>query len=473
MSDRTLSARVWALWLIAAVAAAATIAIQGATNTVTATVRAHPFSQGHISLATLKDPPSTSFCQTQLGISCYNPQQLRKHYNLAPLYADGFDGSGRTIVIVDSFGSPTAQHDLDVFDHTYNLPPADLTIKAPVGAIPPFDANNPDHVGWAQETTLDIEMAHLIAPGAKLLLLETPVAETEGVQGFPEIVAAENWAINHHMGDVISQSFGATEETFPGGLHHNAAILGLRSAFKNAARHGVTVLAASGDFGPTDALPDTNCCYPFQVNSWPSADPLVTSIGGTQLHLNDAGKTLAPDNVWNDNPIGIQAAGGGGLSKVFDRPEFQDSVRGVVGSQRGTPDISMSAAVDGGAIVYYSFVRPGYHIFGGTSEASPLFAGIVAIADQIAGERLGNLNQRLYEMGQEHSRGVVDVTIGNNTDTFTNAAGVVVTVAGFNATPGYDLASGWGTINANRFCRQLAGENSGDNGGDNGDGGNN
>ena len=468
MFTRTLSARTWALWLAIAVAAAATIAIQGAAQRVAPTVRAHPFAQGHVSILGLKDPPLTSFCLVKFHISCYNPQQFQKHYNLGPLYADGFNGAGHTIVIVDSFGSPTAKHDLDVFDNTYNLPPADLTIAAPVGAIPPFDPNNGDHVGWAQETTLDIEMAHLIAPGAKLLLLETPVAETEGVQGFPEIVAAENWAINHHMGDVISQSFGATEETFPGPLPNNAAILGLRSAFKNAARHGVAVLAASGDLGSTDALFDTSCCYPFQVNSWPSSDPLVTSIGGTQLHMNDAGTSLASDNVWNEPKR--QIAGGGGFSKVFERPRFQNHVRSVVGDQRGTPDISMSAAVDGGAIVYYSFVNPGYHIFGGTSEASPLFSGIVAIAAQIAGERISNLNQRLYDMGRNHAPGIVDVTIGNNTETFTPATGPDVTVPGFNAVPGYDLASGWGTVDANQFCRQLAGV---DNNGDFGGGGNN
>ena len=462
MASRTLSARAWALWLAVAVAAAAALVMPQAAQRA-ATVRPHPFAQGHVSLLTLVNPPSTTDCQAIAGISCYNPQQFQKHYNLGPLYKDGFDGTGRTIVIVDAFGSPTAQHDLDVFDHTYNLPHANLTIAAPVGAIPPFDPNNADHVGWAQETALDLEMAHLVAPGAKLLLLETPVAETEGVVGFPEIVAAENWAIDHHLGDVFTQSFGATEETFPGALHNNAAILGLRSAYKNAARHDVAMLGASGDQGSTDLLTDTSCCYPFQVNSWPSSDPLVTSIGGTQLHMDNAGNKLAPDNVWNDVQFG--AAAGGGLSKVFSRPEFQDGVRRVVGAQRGTPDISMSAAVDGAAIVYYSFVRPGYHLFGGTSEASPLFSGIVAIADQIAGERIGNLNQRLYDLGRSHARGIVDVTIGNNTETFTNSAGTDVTVPGFSAVRGYDLASGWGTVDANRFCRQLADEGHGGHGG--------
>ena len=134
------------------------------------------------------------------------------------------------------------------------------------------------------------------------------MSETEGVQGFPEIVAAENFVIDHDLGDVISQSFGATEETFPSPL----AIFGLRSAFENAADHHVTVLASSGDTGATNYELNLSDLYPMRVNSWPSSDPLVTSVGGTKLTLDDAGNRLAPDVVWNDG----FAAGGGGVSAV-------------------------------------------------------------------------------------------------------------------------------------------------------------
>jgi hypothetical protein len=105
------------------------------------------------------------------------------------------------------------------------------------------------------------------------------------------------------------------------------------------------VLASSGDTGVTNYTADGSALYPTPVNSWPSSDPLVTSVGGTQLHLDAAGNRLAPDQVWND---GFGAAGGG-LSQVFSRPDFQKHVRSVVGDSRGTPDISMSAAVDGPA----------------------------------------------------------------------------------------------------------------------------
>ena len=302
--------------------------------------------------------------------------------------------------------------------------------------------------GWAAETTLDVEWAHVFAPGAAILLVETPVSETEGVQGFPEIVKAENYVIDHDLGDVISQSFGATEETFPS----KDSLLDLRSAFKNAAEHNVTVLGASGDLGATDYELNLIDIYPMRVNSWPSSDPLVTSVGGTMLTLDDSGNRLAPDEVWNDG----FGAGGGGVSAVFHRPEFQDRVKQVVGSHRGTPDISMSASCDGFVVFYYTYIpgREGYHLVCGTSEASPEFAGIVAMADQAAGRRLGRLGPKLYELSK---RSLVDVTQGNNTfGPFTNTDGNTYTVIGYDAGPGYDLASGLGTLDAARFVRALA-----------------
>jgi subtilase family serine protease len=298
-------------------------------------------------------------------------------------------------------------------------------------------------------------MAHTMAPGAKILLVETPVAETEGVTGFPQMMMAENHVINNHLGDVITQSFGATEETFPS----FGALSDLRFAFKNAAAHNVTVLASSGDDGVSGAELDGVHLYPFRVNSWPSADPLVTSLGGTQLHLSDSGNRFAPDNVWNDQALfGSPAAGGGGLSEFFSKPVFQQSVENVVGTHRGTPDISMSAAVNGAALVFLGFpgVAPGYYLFGGTSEASPLFSGVVADADQAAGHDLGQLGPALYKLGASHAPGVVDVTAGNNTVSFQKDA-TTVTVPGFDAVRGYDLASGLGTADGAALVHELAG----------------
>ncbi len=414
---------------------------------------AQPLLRNLPQVGSLATPPTTSQCLALFGIHCYQPAQLDKAYNMARLHSHGIDGRGVTIAVVDAFGSPTIANDLHVFDTTFGLPdPPSLKIIAPAGAIPAFDPTNSDMAGWAEETTLDVEWAHVFAPGANILVVETPVSETEGVTGFPEIVKAENYVIDHNLADVISQSFGATENTFP----TKSSLLNLRSAFFNAYSHHVTVLGSSGDAGATDYQLNLSDLYTSRVNSWPSSDPLVTSIGGTQLTLDDAGNRLAPDVVWNDG----YGAGGGGVSSVFSRPDFQDSVRKVVGGRRGTPDVSLSAAVDGAVVFYYSFLpgHVGYHLVGGTSESAPEFAGIVAMADQLAQHRLGWINSRLYDLLPGHSHGIVDVTMGNNTfGPFVNSDNNTYTVVGYHAGPGYDLASGIGTIDAARFVPELAG----------------
>jgi subtilase family serine protease len=154
------------------------------------------------------------------------------------------------------------------------------------------------------------------------------------------------------------------------------------------------------------------------------------SGGGTPLHLDPAGDRLLADNVCNDaDLLGWPAAGSGGESDVFARPAYQDAVAGVVGDHRGIPDVSLSAAVDGGVEVDLSVapVPAGFSTFGGTSAASPLFS--VAVADQAAHHDLGLLNPSRYALAAQQAPGIVDITTGNNTVTFTQG-GKDVTIPG-------------------------------------------
>jgi subtilase family serine protease len=445
----------------------------------------------------MSQPPTTAYCEAHYGIACYQPFQLQRAYNLAPLFSRGIEGRGETIVIVDAFGSPSIASDLQTFDAELGLPdPPSFQVITPEGPVTTTPKNctkvySPagpdlcsDYYGWTDETSLDVEWSHVMAPKASILLVETPVTETEGIYGFPQIVAAENYVIDHHLGDVISQSFGANEQTFtsPGQIYS------LRSAYLNAARHRVTVLAASGDQGSTDYICDPSsdcanyddviCCSSTRAIDWPSSDPLVTGVGGTQLQLNGKGYRTAPDRVWNDlsstlgvpGPVYTAGSSGGGHSAVFSRPWFQDGVAGTVGNSRGTPDIAMSAAVNG-AVVYYDTTDPsvaGWGIVGGTSEASPLFSGIVALADQVAGHSLGYLNPALYAMARSGAPdGIVPISQGSNTYTFCRATDVksngscaassdLVTVPGFSANGSYNNATGWGTVDAALFVPALA-----------------
>jgi len=467
---RRVSAAVGAFALTAAVAgvsAGTAVASTSSTSTTQASQAPTANVPGYLhSVHATGQPPTTAQCESAYSVACYEPGQIQAAYNLEPLYQAGVTGRGQTIVIVDSFGSPTIASDLATFDKTFSLPaPPSLKIIQPAGKVPTYDPTNSDMVGWAGETTLDVEYAHTIAPGANILLVETPVSETEGVTGFPQIVEAENYVVNHHLGDVISQSFGATEQTFP----NKATLDSLRSAYENAAAQHVTVLAATGDDGVADVGLDQTTYYLHPVVSWPPSDPLVTAVGGTQLHLSASGQHTSPDTVWNDtydtatqnfifgdngpNPL----ATSGGKSIFFARPSYQDGVKKVVGSSRGLPDISMSGACNGAVDVYQSFAGEpaGWYPTCGTSESTPLFSGIVALSDQVAGHSLGLINPALYQLSAEHARGIVDVTSGNNTVSFTQN-GKSYTIKGYSATKGYDLASGVGTVNGAYFVPELA-----------------
>jgi subtilase family serine protease len=349
-------------------------------------------------------PPTTASCLARSAgrVYCYQPAQIQTAYNLAPLFAKGDKGAGQTIVIIDAYGSPTIIHDLIAFDTAFHLPaPPSFRIITPVGRIPAYSLSGTDRAGWATETSLDVEWAHVLAPSAKILLVETPTDEVEGTSGFPDIVRAENYVITHKLGTIISQSFAATESTFTS----LAQITPLRTAYEAAKKANVTVLAGTGDAGATDFLTDVPNLSTKPVIAWPSSDPLVTAVGGTTLTLNASGTRLSPDVVWNDSKKSSPpraSAGGGGLSIEFARPSYQNSVAAVTGAARGVPDISMSASCFASVDVYESFApNPAtapWQTICGTSEATPLMAGIVALADQAAGHSLGLINPDLYAM---------------------------------------------------------------------------
>jgi subtilase family serine protease len=374
------------------------------------------------------------------------PDQIRAAYDTAPLFRRHIDGAGQTIVIVDSFGSPTIRQDLATFDRYFHLPaPPAFHVIHPAGPIPRYRGTQ-DQSGWAGETTLDVEWAHVMAPDARIILVETPTSENEGTTGFPQIVTAETYVLRHRLGQVISQSFAATEQTFPS----RESLLRLRSAYVLAARDHVTVLAASGDGGATSLTYNMQNYYTTRAVSWPATDPLVTAVGGTQLDLRANGQRRAPDVAWSGS--------GGGRSIFFARPSYQNGVGSLTGRSRGVPDISMDASCASGVAIYASFGgrnAGGWDSICGTSAATPLLAGLIALADQVAGHPLGLINPSLYAMAAAHDPGIVDITRGNNTATFAKN-GKVYTVPGFAAQRGYDLVSGVGTINAADFVPELA-----------------
>jgi len=259
--------------------------------------------------------PTDADCRTFIGIRCYSPQEIQTAYGLASLLNAGYTGAGETIIIVVSFGSPTILQDLQTFDADYGLPdPPSFTVLAPLGTVP-FDPSNSDQVGWAFETTLDVEWAHAMAPGANIVLLTSPVSETEGVQGMPEFLLLEQYALDHHLGKIISQSWGATENTLftPAGQQ---VLEDFERFYQGAAQQNVTVLASTGDSGSANAEIN-GMTYPFPTVIFPASSPLVTAVGGTSLIADTSGKYQS-ETVWNSS-----GAGGGGVSQQFSEPLYQ------------------------------------------------------------------------------------------------------------------------------------------------------
>jgi subtilase family serine protease len=336
--------------------------------------------------------------------------RLATAYDVKPLWDKGNDGKGVTVATLVSFGDKDIQSVIDSYDSRNGLPKTTVQILEPVGHVPGCRDAGVDTAtcqSWGGETDLDVEMIHTLAPGAKIVVIATPVAETEGIDGLPEMMRAVDYATANSSADIISMSFGTAEDNFDS----NAQITGLDPAFQRASAAGITLTASSGDSGATNHK-KSGGYFSTRTASWPAADPNVTAVGGTNSVSGKPNTTL-----WADS--------GGGLSKVYNRPSWQDSVSTITKStKRSFPDITMEGT-------------------SGTSESSPLFAAVLALAAQAKGGRLGQVNTALYT---GKIAGIVDVTSGNNT--FNG-------VTGFAAGKGFDIVSGWGTLDAAKFVPSL------------------
>ena len=440
-------------------------------------------------------------------IHCYTPDQIRAHYGLAPLTPATTDGAGQTIVLVDSYGSPTAENDVDFFAQTFNGPTPDFEAAFPQGKIDYSHAtgngsgtSGPTAAeGWAGEANLDVQWAYAIAPRAHIVLVATQPAETQGVQGMPNFMKAIDWAINKYpSGTVFSMSFGTSEEAFAGSSAATQFAKFDQTFQRGLAKHD-TFFASSGDDG---SLGVSRAHHQGQTldhpsTSYPNTSPYVTSVGGTQVQsgwtwnpsqdkpFNDDGSrnplywawTQGGDTeaVWNESWASIGT--GGGLSHVYARPDYQDSVSSVVGNHRGVPDLAWNAAVNGGVLVYRTYFPEldgpaSFGVFGGTSASSPQVAALTAIANQsrkAAGRQgIGNLNETIYSGTFPHAsafRDIVPQTYGtapsgvldDNQMWETGPDGFVHPgpVPGFPTTPGYDLTTGWGSPVAGGYVSAL------------------
>ena len=329
----------------------------------------------------------------------YSPSQVRHAYGIDQL---NLTGAGQTIAIVAAYDDPTIASDLHKFDQRFGL--ADPTfVKATPGGLPAYDA------GWSSEIALDVEWAHVIAPGAKILLVEAASSSLD------DLMTAVDYAVNQGAKQV-SMSWGGSESYWS-------------PSYDARFNHpGVTFTAASGDSGAGA--------------SYPAASPFVTAIGGTRLSIDSAGNRLA-ETAWKGS--------GGAPSRYENLPPYQSGF--VTGRKRGMPDVSYNADPSTGVTVYDS-ASGGWIQVGGTSAGTPQWAGLIALVNQgraLAGKAsLGTAmtygtNQALYALAggssYTNTRGdFIDVTSGGN---------------GYPATRGYDYVTGLGSPVANKLVPDL------------------
>jgi len=441
---------------------------------------------------------------------CYAPAQIRAAYAISslgnPTKNTGNLGQGQTIVLVDSYGSPTATTDLQFFHDTFypNLPNPYFDQVFPQGQPDFTNGCGPNGfsagpsgpcaaAGWSGEATLDIEWSYAIAPLAHIVLLAVPPAETEGVQGLPNLFNAIQGAIDAYpTGTIFSQSFGVTEQTFQSAATTQTATFD--QVYQAAAAKGDTVLASSGDNGTTGVanLLGTKF-YSFPTTGWPASSPFVTAVGGTQLQYgwtwNPTSDTPfladgsfnpnyfaytsggSSEAVWNES--WLPAASGGGPSAIYSRPSWQDSVATVTGDHRGVPDLAWNAAVNGGVLVYISAFpsaqRTGWHVYGGTSAGSPQMAGVVALVNKgrsdVGKSPIGFLSPYLYGLSAKDFSDMVPRTYGtaasgvlrNNELWAYQADGSVAPngIPGYPTTKGYDMTTGLGRPVVANFVADL------------------
>jgi subtilase family serine protease len=372
--------------------------------------------------------------------TCLGPHQLQVAYRIQPLLDRGINGAGRTIVIVDAYAPPGVGADLHTFDALFHLPDPQLRVIAPQGAV--WDAADDNQRRWAGEIDLDVQLAHTVAPGAKVVLVEARSDLEDDVND------AMSYAVDQHLGDVLSLSFGEDERCVP-----PAARSRMQAIIARSVASGMTVVAASGDQGAAQYVCDETSNNMRKGVWFPASDPLSLGVGGTQLTANPVTGVYRSEKAWDDR-VGYALAGGGGFSTLFARPAYQNGT--VHGAARGVPDIAYSAATKDAALIYWGQdgATGDFYAFDGTSLGTPQWGGLIALSDQLAGRRLGMVNASLY---QAPATSVFhDITTGNNSVVYTDDNGVLRSIRGYPAIPGWDAVTGLGSPIADKLVPYLA-----------------
>lgn len=387
----------------------------------------------------------------QVGSSSiyYSPSEIKQAYNVSSLTNEGYTGTGVTIAIVDAFGDPYIQQEVNNFSSEFNLPQTKINQICVDG--PCNYAEGVTH-GWNTEIALDVEWAHAMAPEASIDLYI-------GSNNSVPLYDAVQRAVTDGNNSIISLSWGSPENAIASSAPI-PPVFGenypwLDQVFQQAAAEGITVFASTGDWGAYDQSQGQTSPYGGAI--YPSTDPYVTAVGGTSLYMNFTfGFAQSPyfnavggyggETAWSWNNFESSATGGG-YSTIFGAPSWQKG-QGFSGGARGVPDVSWDADPQTGVLVSLynpSYDNYTYYIVGGTSVGAPSWAGSMALLDQKAGENLGLINPTLYSIlssPAEYSKAFHDITSGNNNPN--------------SATTGWDPVTGLGSPNLGELSNLIA-----------------
>src|SRR5256712_1882180 len=335
------------------------------------------------------------------------PVQIGHAYGIDQIscYGTSSCGSGQTIAIVDAYDDPNIESDLATFSAQYGLPSCTTTngcfTKATPQGLPKANTN------WALEESLDVEWAHAMTPGAKIILVETQDSFLSSLLSAVDYAARQPNVHQVSMSWVTSEFSGESSYDY----HFNVA--------------GVSFIASSGDSGAGV--------------SFPAASSYVVSVGGTTLNVQTSGKVLS-ETAWS--------GGGGGVSSFVSRPSYQTGFNSNSG--RGVPDVSYVADPNTGVSIYDSYGYGGWSQAGGTSVGAPQWAAIIAIVNsgggQLSSASFGT-NTAFYNAatGPAYSANYRDITSGSN--------GNCGTIC--NAGPNYDFVTGVGSPLTNNLIPSL------------------
>ena len=388
-------------------------------------------------------------CLTSQPPSCDTPRQLRVAYGIQPLLDRGITGRRQTVVLLEFPPASAAagaqvpavsdiRQDLARFDSAFGLPTARLQV-----------VNTLAHVAspWlaAAEEVGDTEIVHALAPDAAIreVLIPSPYTASIGKVS-PAVVAALRLGLA--QGGVIELSAGVGEQCFT-----PAEVAQWNSVLQAAQRDRVTVVISTGDNG-AGITPCPGGTTSVKGVDLPASDPLTLAVGGTSLEASRTTGAYMGETAWNvPSPAG--GAGGGGFSRLFPRPAYQDGIAGI-GATRGVPDVAADADYRTGMAIAFSGGGHDY-LFGGggVSAAAPLWAAVIALTDQYAGRDLGFVNPALYRIGRSayYHQAFHDVTTGTNT-----VKSPTQTITGYQAAPGWDPVTGRGSPDAQVLVPLLA-----------------